>query len=515
MLVHQDFDCVGSRHTRLRCKPLTKPRKDVGAASAQRVRITLSLSGVSLTTRLNVLPALLLVGCIHFPPSIRLVAVEPQKDLLFHDVAVFTARSNESLQHQDVLVRAGSIVSIAPTTAALPRGARVIEGRGKTLLPGLIDVHAHPTGSGAPFYRLEYPDQERNLAAHLYVGVTTIYDPGGDPEELGKLSKRIESGELPGPRLIYAGRIITEKGGYPGVMIDQLLPWPVSRVASRRFSQEIATEDQAREAVQQNLAAGASFIKVAVTELPEHTPRLDAALIAAVVDAAHEAGKKVVAHVDSADDALLAARSGVDALWHDVQLDALAPAQAHEIAARVRTMAPTLSTFDGFDSLLDGTIHPSPLLRATESPQLVQSLIDAPNHVNEIPPDLKAWMERLHRNHQGRRDNVRALRAAGVTILAGTDANGADGSFPADIHDELVDLTQAGLSNADALLAATSRAARFMEDDPGYGTIEPGKSADLLLVNGDPLQDIHATAEIALVVSRGRVIDRGPGFAAH
>lgn len=477
------------------------------------MNLHLRAAGVSAAAALSLGAA----ACVHFPPSVKLVSLAPPSEaIVFHDVAVFAGTSNELLAHQDVIVRAGRIASVAatqPLEALDAKGARVFEGAGRTLLPGLIDVHTHPTGSGAPFYRIEVPDKERNLQAELYVGVTTIAVAGGDPVELRELSRRIESGQLLGPRLLYAGRIITKKGGYPPVLIQQLVPWPFAQMTIDEFVAQVDTPEQAREAVRTNLGAGATFLKLAVTQLPDRSPRLDQAEIEAAVAVAHEEHRKVVAHVDSAEDALLCARGGVDALWHDVQIDRLDEAQVREIAAHIHTVTPTLSTFDALDALIDGDLHPSALLRATESPALIQSLLDGPRHRQEIPPPLAAWMMKLHANHAGRRANVKALHDAGVTILVGTDADGADGSFPAAIHDELRALTEAGLSNADALLGATSRAARFLDAGADYGTIESGKVADLLLIDGDPLAGIGATAQIVAVLARGKVIERGPGYA--
>ena len=463
-----------------------------------------------------VLLSIALAGCVHFPPSVSLVSIAPQADeLIFHDVAVFTGTSSELLAHRDVLVRDGRIISVLPTQALALAAtkATVFEGAGKTLMPGLIDAHTHPTGSGAPFYRLEVPDVKRNLQAELYSGVTTVFVAGGNPIELRDLAEQIDGEKLIGPRILHAGRIVTKRDGYPPVMIKELVPWPLAGFAADDFAAQVSGAKEAREAVRKNLAAGASFVKIAVTELPDHSPRLNQTEIEAAVEEAHRASKKVVAHVDSAEDALLCARAGVDALWHDVQLDALTPGQVKLLAARIHTLVPTLSTFDAFDALLDGNIKPSPLLRQTESPALIQSLLEARQHVAEIPPRLLVWMKKLHANHEGRRANVRALHEAGVTILVGTDANGADGSFPASIHDELRALGESGLGNAEVLLGATSRAARFLDADPNYGTIEAGKSADLLLLDGNPLADLGATARISAVVARGRVIDRGPGFA--
>ena len=464
--------------------------------------------------------ALALTGCVHIIAPTDLVTVQPSTPaLVFHDVNVFTATSHEALAHQDVVVRGGRIASVEPTVAlddetrAVWSHNRIIEGAGKTLLPGLIDVHSHPTGTGAPYWWVELPDAKRNLEAHLAVGVTTIYAPGGDLSQLSKLARDVDSGRIDGPRIKYAGQQITAAGGYPSTMLHALLPWPLADMADAGFTIGVHNATEARLAARRNLEGGASFVKVMVTRLPDaNTPRLSEDELAAVVDEAHLHHRKVVAHIDDADDALLCARVGVDALWHGVQLDTLTPAQVTELTASIHTMAPTLGTFDRFEDS-DATFAPSPLLQQTEPAAMLAQLGDANAHHDDKPAALTAWLQRLEANHAGRRANVKALHDAGMTLLVGTDANGADGSFPASIHDELLLMHEAGLDNAEVLLGATAYAARFLDAAPEFGTVEPGKIADLLLVDGDPLADLHATSHIALVVKGGHIVDRLRGFS--
>jgi imidazolonepropionase-like amidohydrolase len=464
--------------------------------------------------------AVALSGCVHVIAPTDLVTVQPTTPvLLFHDVNVFTATSHDALPHQDVVVRGGHIASVEPTVAldddtrATWSRARIIEGAGKTLMPGLIDAHSHPTGTGAPYWWVELPDAKRNLEAHLAVGVTTIYAPGGDLALLHKLARDVDSGHIDGPRVFYAGQQITAAGGYPTTMLHALRPWPLADMAIAGFTREVHNATEARLAARRNLEGGASFIKVMVTRLPdENTPRLSEDELAAIVDETHLHHKKVVAHVDDANDALLCARMGVDALWHGVQLDTLTPAQVTELTSRIHIMTPTIGTFDRFEDS-DAPFVASPLLQQTEPASVLQQLGDAQAHHDDKPAALSAWLKRLEANHDARRANVKALHDAGMTMLVGTDANGADGSFPAAIHDELVLMHEAGLDNAEVLLGATAYAARFLTSSPDFGTVEAGKVADLLLVDGDPVADLHATAHIALVVKGGRIVDRLRGFS--
>src|SRR5687768_13515394 len=129
-----------------------------------------------------VLFASLASGCIHFQETRELVAWdEPSPVLVVRDARVFPATLDASgnaivLEHHDVIVRAGRIESIAPTGGALPAGARVLEGKGRTLLPGLVDAHAHTHVTGAPPWYVVLPAPENALAQSLYAGVTTIHD---------------------------------------------------------------------------------------------------------------------------------------------------------------------------------------------------------------------------------------------------------------------------------------------------------------------------------------------------
>ncbi len=467
---------------------------------------------------LPILPALvaLLSACVHSVDVRTLVKPEYEaRDILFHDAAVFTALSPSLLEHHDVRVHEGRIISVSPTQAA-PADVKVIECAGKTLMPGMVDVHGHPTGTGSPFYWLELPKPEHNLEAHLYAGVTTVYAPGGDPEALKALQTKVDRNVIAGPRFFYAGRMIGHAGGYPVSMINELLPPILRGIAADEFVAQVHNAAEARAAAEANLKAGASFLKVAITQLPDASaPRLTADEIRAVTDVAHAAHVLVVAHVDSAEDAELALNAGVDALWHNVQLDALTPEQVNAFR-KFKAVAPTVHTFDVFEQFDDSSFKARRLVRETESEGVIQAIKDADLHKKDMPPSLMTWLKNLKAHHADRIANVKKLHDAGITLLVGTDANGSDGSFPAQMQEELLALRDAGIAPAEILLGATSRAAAFLfGDQADFGSIAVGKRADLIVVEGNPLADLEVMNQLSVVMANGRLMTRIPPTKAE
>ncbi|WP_306322806.1 MULTISPECIES: amidohydrolase family protein [unclassified Streptomyces] len=304
-------------------------------------------------------------------------------------------------------------------------GARLVDGTGMTLLPGLIDAHVHLHGA----------DTLAALASH---GVTTALDMATWPPQLLASLRRV-------PHLTdirSAGTPAIGDGGpharIPGMSEDAVVRGPV----------------QAREFVAAQVAAGADYIKI-VTEAPgEGGP--DRETVDALVAAARAHGRKTVAHAASAGAYLMAFDTGVDLITHiplDRPLDA---AEATRMAVRGQVCVPTLT-------MMEGTAAARGI---------------APAYRNAVR-------------------SLAALRDAGVPILAGTDANTQAGvpfqvEHGASIHHELELLVEAGLTPADALRSATALPAEhFGLDD--RGSVTPGLRADLILVEGNPLDDVRAT----------------------
>ena len=434
-------------------------------------------------------------------PLVRLGPVEPV--LVLRDVRVFPATGPEFLEHQDVVVEAGVIAALRATGGPLPAGARVIEGHGeRTLLPGLVDAHVHLLSSGGAPWQTYGFAPEHNLEAHLYAGVTTVFDLGGFAGDLAALAVRVEAGELPGPRIFHTDQPITAPGSHPLPTARELLPWPLGQLLPLLIP-AVATPTQARAAVDAIADKGVDYIKAICDHIPADSPDLDADSLQAIVAAAHARGLKAFVHIGSAEEAVRAVRAGADLLAHGVR-DPLTPAQAAELA-RV-PMVVTLAAWLGVAAIEEGAYTPSALDHAITPPQILDAVAGPAGARMATIPVLGDMARSV--DPAVMQANVRLLHAAGATLLVGTDS-ALPGAYPGGgLHEELRLLHTAGVPVADLLLGATSRAAQVVRAQPDFGAVAPGLVADLLLIEGDPRVDIGATSRIALVVRAGRVVER-------
>ncbi|MFZ5440777.1 MAG: amidohydrolase family protein [Myxococcota bacterium] len=457
------------------------------------------------------LVVLIVVGCgcpsRHVFP--RLVQPRAAGPLLITDVAVFDGVNEALLEHRDVLTRGDRIERIAPHGELGCDECAKLDGTGKTLIPGLVDSHVHLTGSPAPPWHVSWPDEAHNGAALLASGVTTAFDVGGDAAEIAAVAKAQREGRWLGPEFRYAGTLITPRGGYPASMVRELFPWPVSAMVEGRFALQVGTPEEARAAVEHNLAAGASYIKVAVAQVPLEAPAFDAALLHEVVAAAHARGVKVVAHIDTAAHALLAARTGVDALVHGVHLGPLSVEQAAELARLGTVVAPTLVVWDRVEQLAEHRFAPTALEQALYPEDFLRHFRPDETTKHSLPGGLMRWIAKLQASKRERFEAVKRLWEAGVPLLVGADDAGSVGCMTgAGFHEELRLLREAGVPMLDVLRGATSEAARFWGGD--FGVVREGARADLLLLDGNPLADDAALGRVSTIIRAGVVLDRVP-----
>jgi imidazolonepropionase-like amidohydrolase len=470
--------------------------------------------------------ALLLVAltsaCMHTQQTRNLVAWAPGHDVVVvEDTRVFPATGPDVLEHQTVILADRKIAAIAPAgpaaTSALAgvlsvyrvgaNDVAVIDGRGKTLLPGLVDAHLHTQVTGAAPWYVVLPNPEHVLQESLYAGVTSAHDMGGPLDDVLALKKQLNEGTVIGPRLIVAGPMLTAPGGYPGSYIERVLPL-LAPIFLPQFTRSIATPAEGKATVDALADAGVDHIKICLADTPDGTPVMDPATIEAITSEAHAKHKKVFAHIDTAKNARLAADNGVDGLVHDVHSTPLSDDDAKDLAAHQVTVAPTLITFERLYELSTNSLSLSKLERESVAKNLQESLRQMPKGY-ALNEDLASWLGHLSRYRNERlHDNVKKLHDAGVKILVGTDGHGSTASFPAGIHEEMRRLVEAGVPNVDVLLGATNYAAHESLANPSFGTIEVGKDADLLLVDGNPLVNISDTERIDRVIVRGHVVNR-------
>ncbi len=423
------------------------------------------------------------------------------------NVRVFDAPGARLLEGlRDVVVRNGVVSAVAaPGVAA---DGTVVDGHGGTLLPGLVDVHTHTGGPSGPPWNSEIPDSDENLTAFLYAGVTTVLDAGAMTPAIFQTRDAIRAGTTLGPHLYAAGPIVTAPNGHPAALLRLSLPWFLRWYLVPRFTREVATPDDARAAITALLPEHPDVVKIAVDRIPLDAPRLAPDTIAAIVATAHAGGVRTVAHIGRSEDALAAVQNGVDALLHGVYLEEISDEAVAAIAAKHVPVAVTISVFDATERFSwDHAPDLLPIEREIGRPDTVASLFPIPDAQRTGP--IAEFVREVAAAHAARRTNVGKMRAAGITILAGSDAPNV-GHFPgAGLHVELRKLVEAGMTPGEALRAATLENAQFLAGPQAtFGQIAPGKRADLVLVDGDPTADIAAVDRIAQVFLEGVALER-------
>ena len=415
--------------------------------------------------------------------------------------------------HTTVVIEAGRIVRVEDAAAPPPPAARVIDARGKFVVPGLTDTHVHVMDPA-------HWHSELYLAA----GVTTVLDLGGQLEDLLAHRAAIESGAMPGPRLLFTGPFLEEGDVYPG------FAHLARRIDAARIEAEIdALAD-----------AGVDAIKLYVTIVPDTARRACAR--------ARARGLRVFMHQQETWGAE-AADAGVACLEHMNVFAALAPGERPAAPGRLtpfefggwmwRWLADVDPTGDGVRRLHDrlitaGTaLDPTLVLHASRPGALGDDVGDTTMDDPDRTPILDAlplpvrtelvrrWTERrdaARTASPGARDRTRrgwdvlldlvgGFHRAGGVVLAGTDCPNVAIVSGFSLHRELELLVRAGLAPMDALVAATRRPAERLDRADEFGTIAPGRSADLLVLAADPLADIRNIRRIDHVIARGALHD--------
>lgn len=486
----------------------------------------------------TILPILLSVAGLACRAAERAPA-ETAADLVISGATLIDGTGGAARAATTILVQDGRIASVVwdARDAVMPDGVRVIDATGKYVIPGLADMHVH-FGVGSPVPRGP-GTSDAVLARELYYGVTTILQLGatdGSTDAIRALQAQRKAGALPAPHIYGTGGHLTLQGTHP---VYTIFP-PAIRRATDALAAEtplddpvdlyslgiglsvVRTEKAAKKAVRQRAAGGMDAIKITVESGPttfgDDHPQMSVEMIRAIVDEASRHGLPVLAHISSLDEleAVLAggAAGAAHAVWDLPLPDA---ALADRMAAAKFFLMPTLSLYRGALSLryIDEPVDlDDPFLRETVSDEEVAALRD-PGFIRGFRRGAAVVEEAgvgpadtIRRRMDEVLANVGMLHRHGVRLVLGTDT-GNPYVFPGySVHRELELLVRAGLTPAEALEAATRRAAEMIGAGSEFGTLERGKRADLLILGANPLDDIRNTSSIEFVVGEGRVVDR-------
>jgi imidazolonepropionase-like amidohydrolase len=417
-----------------------------------------------------------------FIALLSLLAAVPAaaETVVVHAGRLITDASRPAAGPSTITITDGRITAVAAGLTPAPAGARLVDLSGKTVLPGLIDMHVHLSGDPGGDFRDEAVDPHewatlvgaKNARITALAGFTTVRDLGSPPLVGFALRRATAEGVIPGPRIVSSGPAISVIGGHGDV--SGFRPEVIKALG---VDNTCTGPEQCAARVREFSRAGADLIKITATGgvlsqqargLGQHFTDAE---MRSIVDTAHSLGLKVAAHAHSARGIEAAARAGVDSIEHGTFADSKAIAA---MKASGSSLVPTLMAFTGIRERLGKNIY---------TPVVEAKIRETLSEVGKA---------------------ARAARAAGVPVVFGTDAAVFEHGRNAQELALMVEL--AGMSPAEAIASATTGAARLLGMEREVGRIAPGFSADLIAVGGDPLRDVRALEQVDYVMVRGKAI---------
>lgn len=419
-----------------------------------------------------------------FGLTARAIAQQPEPVTAIHAGTLFAEPGKAPLKNTTIVVRGGKVEAVQPGFVEVP-GAKIVDLRNATVLPGLIDMHVHLIGLDDRFQaRLQRVNREDaddafsglvNARKTLMAGFTTVRDLGGEPRLIIPLRNAIASGEFAGPTIVSAGRMVSVSGGH-GDARNGLNRDVATTVRTNNLCN--GAED-CRRAVREQISAGADAIKFAATGgvLSNVAGGLNQQMMEdemrAIVQTAHSFGRKVAAHAHGVDGINAALRAGVDSIEHgtftnEETFRLYKQAGAYYVPT---LLAPAAALADGRRGALTAAQYEKAQLAAGNAQKSL----------------------------------ARAVRE-GVKIAFGTDTGV---SKHGDNAQEFALMVEAGMSPEAAIRAATVGAADLLGQSDRIGTIETGKDADIIAVDGDPLTNVRLLENVGFVMKQGRVYKLG------
>ncbi|MBL8178301.1 MAG: amidohydrolase family protein [Bryobacterales bacterium] len=413
-----------------------------------------------------------------------------------------------------VLIRNGKIVKVFDTVPGEnAEKAESVEAIGKTLLPGLNDAHVHllaPGGAMEPAKEFK-PEQAiaRALAAYLYSGVTAVRSVGDAGSMVNDARRLIDTGDKQGAEVFHSAKMFTAAGGH-GTEYFKKMPENVRKLAEQETLFLPRSAEEARAQVDQAKAAGARSVKIILESgsAGRLFNRLDTSIARAAAGEARKQGLAVAVHTGDARDMADAVGMGASSIEHGSIREEIPDAVFAEMAKRGVAYDPTLAVVEALTEWAHGRF--SLLDRSLVQQTAPEGLIKA----TKAAAAAKAAASEVDRAMGIAEENLRRAYKAGVKLVTGSDAGNMLVTHGPAVHREMQLWVKAGIPASVALTAATRNTAELLGIGKRAGLIQPGYDATMILVDGNPLEEIAATERISGggVFFKGERVDRAGLF---
>lgn len=414
--------------------------------------------------------------------------------LLIENVTLIDGTGRPPVAGASVLIEEDRIQLISRSSISAPEHTRRIDGTGKYLIPGLMDMHIHLQGNievtpeGLMSVSNDRSKGIRALHSYLYSGVTSVFDAGNVPDYILGLRDDERSGKLLSPRIFATGGIVT----YPGSH------------GSNEFGTQVDSWPEAIPALDAHIERRPDLLKLTFEErgwgARPMIPILPVDLMQRIIQYYNDRGIRTTVHTSSEYRARQAIFAGIDTLAHPIIQGPVTDNFARLMGAKKIPMVTTIAIGENYSRLAE---HPEyldePLYQATLTTEEIE-ILKTEKRKEYQERKWTWWMKIMTTIAQ---ENLRKINEAGGILVAGTDQT----TGPA-LHRELELMADAGIPPSDIIRIATLNGAIFLGKERELGSIEEGKIADMVLLAADPTTDINNAKQIVQVIKGGQLIDR-------